>query len=452
MKNKERITMKYASLFLIFFLCFAAVDGFCFGGLEKTKPGKVKDPSANEAKLSKELEDTKQKLTETQASLKKANEDVAKLQQQVGVGKKQENKLPLVPVTGEIIAQAVKYKIDLDGLDYYLSMSLVLMLNNQTDVVPNDGGGIRLTEKNTQKRLEIPAGTIGKKKVNSAQDKLGGNRKSFEIAFPDKSDPNSEFFLEFVRNDRDNTFDLNSVKSEGIVYEFTFDKLKPQLCVYYEYIFDEGSQIVVQGRTSGTVNNNAKSQPDVQLKLPVEEDRSSSGSKSSRSRSSSGRSRNVIDDGSLCLDSVARFISSRNRNEKLNDIKELLLIYEDEAKREGVNYDIAVAQMCRATNYLNIKNNYNYAGLSPEGTGGRSIQFKNKKDGVRSHIQHLKAYASKAGPREPIVNPRHEILGKLGLYNSVETFDDLYSKWAPQSSKYGNAIDDILDLLYQASE
>jgi TolA-binding protein len=167
------------------------------------------------------------------------------------------------------------------------------------------------------------------------------------------------------------------------------------------------------------------------------------------------RSDRIMGSGSLRLGPAARFILSKNPNEKLEDITELLRIYMEIAGREQVNYDIAIAQMCFATDYLKQKdNNYNYAGFSPEETGRSTISFRNREEGILAHIQHLKAYASPTEiPRNQLVDPRYNILEKLGYRNSVETFDQLYAKWAPRNGvNYGKAITDILTELRQVSD
>jgi hypothetical protein len=168
------------------------------------------------------------------------------------------------------------------------------------------------------------------------------------------------------------------------------------------------------------------------------------------------KSNKIMDNGSLRLEPVAAFIHSKNPDEKIEEIVALLNIYKVVSNREKVNYDIAIAQMCYATNYLKWgKNSHNYAGFSPEDTGRSSISFKNMEEGVLAHIQHLKAYASPdAIPRNQLVDPRHGILEKLGYLNSVETLDQLYAKWAGTKNEalYGRAITEILGELYGTSD
>jgi hypothetical protein len=167
------------------------------------------------------------------------------------------------------------------------------------------------------------------------------------------------------------------------------------------------------------------------------------------------KSNKIMDNGSLRLEPVAAFIHSKNPSEKMVDIVALLNVYKEISSREKVNYDIAIAQMCYATNYLKWgKNSYNYAGFSPEDTGRSSISFKNREEGILAHIQHLKAYASPDSiPRNQVGGPRHGILEKLGYLSSVETLDQLYAKWSPRNeARYGKAINEILAELYRVSD
>jgi hypothetical protein len=89
---------------------------------------------------------------------------------------------------------------------------------------------------------------------------------------------------------------------------------------------------------------------------------------------------------------------------------ELPKLYREEASIEGVNYDIAFAQMCIETNFLGFgeavkPEHNNFARLGDNHNGGEAI-FASSRVGVRAHIQHLKAYASSAPLVQAIVDPR----------------------------------------------
>ncbi len=68
-----------------------------------------------------------------------------------------------------------------------------------------------------------------------------------------------------------------------------------------------------------------------------------------------------------------------------------------EAIQEGVNPDLAFIQMCHETGFLRFdgtvdKSQNNYCGLGATGNGVKGSTFLDQKEGVRAHIQHLKAY------------------------------------------------------------
>lgn len=86
--------------------------------------------------------------------------------------------------------------------------------------------------------------------------------------------------------------------------------------------------------------------------------------------------------------------------------KELAQLYIEEGIYEGVRGDIAAAQAMLETGNLTfagsavtIEQN-NFCGLGVTVNGAKGCTFKTMRDGVRAHIQHLKAFAS----TEPLIN------------------------------------------------
>ena len=112
-------------------------------------------------------------------------------------------------------------------------------------------------------------------------------------------------------------------------------------------------------------------------------------------------------------------------------IKKLAQLYIYEAKTEGINHDIAFAQMCHETNLLRYggqvkARQYNYCGLGAIDNGASGAVFPNMQTGVRAHIQHLKAYASTKSLRRRIVDPRFHLVRR----GSAPTIKALTGKWA----------------------
>ena len=165
-----------------------------------------------------------------------------------------------------------------------------------------------------------------------------------------------------------------------------------------------------------------------------------------------GRSRNVNARGFVTQRGIAEYVRSQNSSVNQGTLNSLIETYIREAGSEGINHDIAIAQMLYATNNLNSQrmNTYNYGGLNPDGTSWNG-SFRDMSEGVRAHIQHIKGYASTQPPGTQIVDPRYHLLANLGYLGTVRTFDDLYRLWMGNSPSYGNSINRILDELYRFS-
>ena len=156
-------------------------------------------------------------------------------------------------------------------------------------------------------------------------------------------------------------------------------------------------------------------------------------------------SRNIMGTGALDIDTIVEYIQSNNNKVLTNrQIVTIVNAYIQEAQREQVNHDIAIAQMCYATNFLKYSvASHNYGGLD-------GARFPDMITGVRAHVQHLKGYASRELPRGNIVDPRFTGLVSSGIQGTVTTLDRLYTVWAPlNSSRYKNAIDNILTSMYK---
>jgi len=167
---------------------------------------------------------------------------------------------------------------------------------------------------------------------------------------------------------------------------------------------------------------------------------------------SNNRPIQIMGPGLLTPQTVIAYIKSRSQSPL---VEQLVSLYFGEASYEGINPDIAIAQMLHWTDFLRnqerVRSN-NYGGLSP--TPDFPGRFNTMTEGVRAHIQHLKWYASPPIRRglSQNVDPRYRVLQDLGYLGSASTFDQLYVKWSPYNSvDYKNRIDGILDSLYRFS-
>ena len=130
---------------------------------------------------------------------------------------------------------------------------------------------------------------------------------------------------------------------------------------------------------------------------------------------------------------------------------EIIKLYLEEAAIEGVNHDLAFCQMCLETDFLRFggavkARDYNFAGLGTVGVSAEVATFSSVRMGVRAHIQHLKAYAS----REPLVqvkvDPRFDLISR-GIAPSL---DRLSGRWS-KDLDYGNRICTLIQRLYQTA-
>jgi N-acetylmuramoyl-L-alanine amidase len=130
---------------------------------------------------------------------------------------------------------------------------------------------------------------------------------------------------------------------------------------------------------------------------------------------------------------------------------EIIKLYLEEAAIEGVNHEVAFCQMCLETDFLRFggivkaKDN-NFAGLATVGGTAEIATFSSPRMGVRAHIQHLKAYAS----REPLVqvkvDPRFDVITR-GIAPSIA---DLSGRWS-DDLQYGHRISTLIQRLYQTA-
>lgn len=148
---------------------------------------------------------------------------------------------------------------------------------------------------------------------------------------------------------------------------------------------------------------------------------------------------------------IAAYIIRKNPN-AAGRAQELAQLYIEEGIYEGVRGDIAAAQAMLETGNLTFSGSAvtadqnNFCGLGVVSNGVKGCSFNTMRDGVRAHIQHLKAYAS----TEPLVNgcidPRYGYVARgcapyvewLGIQENPQK-----KGWA-SGEDYGNKIIRIL--------
>ncbi len=138
-----------------------------------------------------------------------------------------------------------------------------------------------------------------------------------------------------------------------------------------------------------------------------------------------------------------------NNPEALAIFPNLPEIYIEEAKAEGVNYDLAFAQMCLETRFLTFGGAImpefnNFASLGDRQTEWAT--FANLRTGVRAHIQQLKAYANNDLLVQECVAPRFELV-KRGI---APTMRQLTGRWSADG-QYTIKVSAILRRLYETA-
>ncbi len=161
-------------------------------------------------------------------------------------------------------------------------------------------------------------------------------------------------------------------------------------------------------------------------------------------------SRRLLDAGQLNANQLAHFFTSRNTEADPEHIRQFAQYYIDEAAAEGINSDVAFAQMCLETGYLRFgglvqPEFHNYCGLGAMDAEHPGEIFETEKLGVRAHIQHLQAYATTEDIvlHKELVDPRYNWVHKTKF---VEDIFGLAGNWA-SDPLYGEKLDNILNQL-----
>ena len=161
-------------------------------------------------------------------------------------------------------------------------------------------------------------------------------------------------------------------------------------------------------------------------------------------------SRYIMDKGQLSATQLADYFVSKNPDADYEHIKNFAQIYIDEASAEGINSDVAFAQMCVETGYLRFGNLvqpewHNYCGLGAMDAEHPGERFETEELGVRAHIQHLQAYGTKEETQlnNELIDPRYNWVHKTKY---VEDIFGLTGTWATDPN-YAAKIERLLQEL-----
>ena len=158
-------------------------------------------------------------------------------------------------------------------------------------------------------------------------------------------------------------------------------------------------------------------------------------------------SKKIMDKGRMNANQLAAYFLSRNDQADRAHIKQFAQYYIDEAAAEGVNSDVAFAQMCLETGYLRFgglvqPEFHNYCGLGAMDAEHPGEQFPDEQTGVRAHIQHLQAYGTTEDIKlvKELVDPRYNWVHKTKF---IEDIYGLAGTWAADPL-YGQKLETVL--------
>jgi hypothetical protein len=145
---------------------------------------------------------------------------------------------------------------------------------------------------------------------------------------------------------------------------------------------------------------------------------------------------------------LAAFFLAHNPGENPYRVKRMAAYYIEEAKKEGVNSDVAFVQMCLETGFLKFgglvtPEMHNYCGLGAIDSERRGERFESEQMGVRAHIQHLQAYALTTPLQGGLIDPRYKYVLPRGKAQDVFA---LAGTWASDKA-YGQKLDALLEKL-----
>ncbi len=153
----------------------------------------------------------------------------------------------------------------------------------------------------------------------------------------------------------------------------------------------------------------------------------------------------IMDHGKTTELQLMMFLKSNNEP-SIREFPDIAKLYREESAIEGVDYDLAFAQMCLETNFLRFGGSIrasqnNFAGMGTPGGGPEGASFASARLGVRAHVQLLKAYASTES-----INPRFRFITR-GIAPLV---GQLSGRWQP-SPDYGDRILAVARRIYEIS-
>lgn len=149
-------------------------------------------------------------------------------------------------------------------------------------------------------------------------------------------------------------------------------------------------------------------------------------------------------------------------NANVPDIRSFCQVYYDEATAEGVDPALAFTQAMKETGFLKFTgqvkiDQFNFAGMGVTDAGTNGDSYQNVREGIRAHVQHLKAYAVKNPAfANPVVDKRYSswfaanrsgtapYIEWLGISENPSGFG-----WAAEKGYGYSILNDYMNQLYK---
>jgi hypothetical protein len=143
---------------------------------------------------------------------------------------------------------------------------------------------------------------------------------------------------------------------------------------------------------------------------------------------------------------LVSFFFENNRTADRAKVSRMASYYIEESRVEGVNSDVAFAQMCLETGFLRFGGLVtvgmnNFCGLGSIGPGKPGVSFPDERTGVRAHVQHLKGYATAKPLAQGAADPRYRYINPKG---KAPTVASLAGTWAADRA-YGTKLAELIE-------
>ncbi len=153
----------------------------------------------------------------------------------------------------------------------------------------------------------------------------------------------------------------------------------------------------------------------------------------------------ILGTGVADANRLVSFFLENNRGADLAKVRRMAAYYVECARVEGVNSDVAFAQMCLETGFLRFGglvtvDMNNFCGLGTTGKGNPGVRFPDERTGVIAHVQHLKGYATAEALAYPLADPRYRYINPKG---KAPTIERLAGTWAADRA-YGTKLRELV--------